>query len=171
MIRRGGLVMDQGLSLHLDVPETMPALIDAALKLAVAAVLGGLLGLDRQVRNKPLGLRTNMLVAIGSCAFALIVMDLADLFRRQPDLGTIDPSRVIQGIIEGIGFLGTGAIIQSRGQVLGTTTGASIWVVGAIGIACGFGLYMHATLLALIAFFILTVLGAVENWFDRRKEP
>jgi putative Mg2+ transporter-C (MgtC) family protein len=161
--------MDEGLPLHLDVPETLPALLDAALKLGTAGLLGGLLGLDRQVRNKPLGLRTNMLVAIGSCAFALIVMDLTDLFRRQPGLGTIDPSRVIQGIIEGIGFLGTGAIIQSRGQVVGATTGASIWVVGAIGIACGFGLYLHAALLAAIAFFILTVLGLAESWFERRK--
>jgi putative Mg2+ transporter-C (MgtC) family protein len=159
--------MTETLTLQLDVPETLPALKDAAIKLVVAALLGGLVGLDRELRNKPLGLRTNMLMAIGSCAFALIVMDLVDMFRRA-DLGQIDPSRVIQGIIEGIGFLGTGAIIQSRGQVLGATTGASIWVVGAIGIACGFGLYLHAALLAFIAFFILTVLGFVERWFERR---
>jgi putative Mg2+ transporter-C (MgtC) family protein len=159
--------MEGGLTLQLNVPETLPALKDAAFKLVVAALLGGLLGLDREIRNKPLGLRTNMLMAIGSCAFALIVMDLVDLFQRA-DLGPIDPSRVIQGIIEGIGFLGTGAIIQSRGQVVGATTGASIWVVGAIGIACGFGLYLHATLLAFIAFFILSVLGLVERWFERR---
>jgi putative Mg2+ transporter-C (MgtC) family protein len=158
--------MNENLTLQLDVPESWASLEDAALKLVAAALLGGLVGIDREIRGKPLGLRTNMLMALGSCAFALIVMDLVDLFRRA-DIGQIDPSRVIQGIVEGIGFLGTGAIIQSRGRVVGATTGASIWVVGAIGIACGFGLYLHATLLAGVAFFILAVLGYVERWLER----
>jgi putative Mg2+ transporter-C (MgtC) family protein len=153
----------------LDLPESIASLQDAALKLGAAALLGGLLGLEREVRNKPLGLRTNMLMSIGACAFALIVMDLVELFRRDPDLGPIDPSRVIQGIIEGIGFLGTGAIIQARGQVVGATTGATIWVVGALGLACGFGLFLHAVLLAVIAFLVLSVLGALERWIARRN--
>jgi putative Mg2+ transporter-C (MgtC) family protein len=72
---------------------------------------------------------------------------------------------VVQGIIEGIGFLGTGAIIQSRGDVLGATTGATIWVVGAIGIACGFGFYVHAAAAAVVAFLVLTVLGGIERMF------
>ena len=106
-----------------------------------------------------------MLVALGACAFGLITVDVVELFRRDPELGSVDPSRVIQGIIEGIGFLGTGAIIQSRGNVHGATTGATIWVVGAIGIACAFGLLMQAAAVTIIAFVVLAVLGAIERRF------
>ena len=147
----------------LDIPETIATLQDSGLRLLAAAFLGGLLGLDREVKDKPLGLRTNMLVAIGSCSFGLIVMDLAAMFRAMDDQAHVDPSRVIEGIVGGIGFLGTGAIIQSRGGVVGATTGATIWVVGAIGLACGFGLYMHAAMVAVISFFVLTVLGMVTR--------
>ena len=106
-------------------------------------LLGGLPGLDREFKNKPLGLRTNILVAVGACSFGLIVMELVELFRRAGDLDHVDPARVIEGVVGGIGFLGTGAIIQSRGSIVGATTGATIWVVGAINLACGFGLYLH----------------------------
>ena len=150
-------------TMPLDIPETIATLQDSGLRLLVAAVLGGLLGLDREVKDKPLGLRTNMLVAIGACSFGLIVMDLVELFRRMGDLGHVDPARVVEGIVGGIGFLGTGAIIQSRGEVVGATTGATIWVVGAIGLACGFGLYLHATMVAVISFFVLSVLGMITR--------
>ena len=113
----------------------------------MAALLSGLLGLDRELRHKPLGLRTNILVALGACSFGLMTLELVDLFRHDQSLGTVDPSRVVQGI----GFLGTGAIIHSRGEVRGVTTGATVWVVGAIGLACGFGMYLHAAVLALAA--------------------
>ena len=155
----------------LDIPETLATVQDAGLRLLAAALLGGLLGLDREVKDKPLGLRTNMLVAIGACSFGLIVMDLTELFREMGDLGHVDPARVVEGIVGGIGFLGTGAIIQSRGQVVGATTGATIWVVGAIGLACGFGLYLHATLVAAISFFVLAVLGLVTRRLAGRKDP
>ena len=147
----------------LDIPETIATLQDSGLRLLAAAILGGLLGLDREVKDKPLGLRTNMLVSIGACSFGLIVMDLAEMFRQMGDLGHVDPARVVEGIVGGIGFLGTGAIIQSRGEVVGATTGATIWVVGAIGLACGFGLYLHAALVAVISFFVLSVLGMVTR--------
>ena len=95
----------------------------------------------------------------------------AALWREMGDLGHVDPARVVEGIVGGIGLLGTGAIIQSRGQVVGATTGATIWVVGAIGLACGFGLYMHATLVAAISFFVLAVLGLVTRRLAGRKDP
>jgi len=147
-----------------DIPETIATLQDSGVRLLVAALLGGLLGLDREVKDKPLGLRTNMLVAIGACSFGLIVMELAAMFRAMGDQAHVDPSRVVEGIVGGIGFLGTGAIIQSRGGVVGATTGATIWVVGAIGLACGFGLYMHATMVALVSFFVLSVLGMITRY-------
>ena len=140
------------------------------LRLGVAALLGAVLGFERELKDKPLGLRTNMLVALGACSFGLITLDLVELFRGEPGPGNVDPSRVVQGIIEGIGFLGTAAIIRSRGDVTGTTTGATIWVVGAVGLACAFGLFVHAIAVTVIAFLVLSVLGAVERWF-RRGEP
>lgn len=94
-----------------------------------------------------------------------MTLELVDLFRHDQSLGTVDPSRVVQGIVEGIGFLGTGAIIHSRGEVRGVTTGATVWVVGAIGLACGFGMYLHAAVLALAALAVLTVLGLIERRF------
>ena len=135
----------------IDVVEHPNDLLQLLLRLGLAALLSGLLGLDRELRHKPLGLRTNILVALGACSFGLMTLELVDLFRHDQSLGTVDPSRVVQGIVEGIGFLGTGAIIHSRGEVRGVTTGATVWVVGAIGLACGFGMYLHAAVLALAA--------------------
>lgn len=156
---------DYDLGSMLAASGDMADLKEAVTRLGAAALLAGILGLEREIRNKPLGLRTNILVAVGACSFGLITMELVDLFRRDDGLGTIDPSRVVQGIVEGIGFLGTGAIIQSRGDVYGATTGATIWVVGAIGIACGFGFYLQAAAAAVVALLVLTVLGAVESYF------
>ena len=150
----------------LDLVDQVGDLQELLLRLGAAAILSGLLGLDREIKNKPLGLRTNILVALGACSFGLVTLELVELFRADPKLGqVVDPSRVVQGIVEGIGFLGTGAIIHSRGRVQGTTTGAAIWVVGAIGIACGFGFYLHAAAVAAIAFIVLTMLGAIERLF------
>jgi putative Mg2+ transporter-C (MgtC) family protein len=159
-----------GLGSLLAASDGMADLKEVLTRLGAAALLSGILGLERELRSKPLGLRTNILVALGACSFGLITMELVDLFRRDDSLGAIDPSRVVQGIIEGIGFLGTGAIIQSRGDVYGATTGATIWVVGAIGIACGFGFYLHAAAATVVAFLVLTVLGGIERLFRGGSE-
>lgn len=161
---------DYGLGGMLAASGDLTDLKESVTRLGAAAVLAGILGLERELRHKPLGLRTNILVALGACSFGLITMELIDLFRRGDGLGTIDPSRVVQGIIEGIGFLGTGAIIQSRHDVYGATTGATIWVVGAIGIACGFGFFLQATAAAVVALLVLTVLGAIESYFRSGAE-
>ncbi|MFO1067866.1 MAG: MgtC/SapB family protein [Geminicoccaceae bacterium] len=152
----------------LEFPESLGDLPEMLLRLGAAALLGGILGLERELKDKPLGLRTNMLMALGACAFGLLTVDVVELFRRDPELGHVDPSRVIQGIVEGIGFLGTGAIIQARGNVQGATTGATIWVVGAIGIACSFGLLLLAVTVTGIALLVLAVLGGVERLLRTR---
>ncbi|HET6470016.1 MAG TPA: MgtC/SapB family protein [Geminicoccaceae bacterium] len=143
----------------IDLPDTAILLEDAALRLIAAGIMGLLIGLDREVKHKPLGLKTNTLVAMGAAAFGLIVMELVHVLDRQQGLGPIDPSRVVQGIIEGIGFLGAGAIIRGRGEVIGATTGATIWVVGAIGLACGFGLVYLAGLITGLVLLVLVGLG------------
>jgi putative Mg2+ transporter-C (MgtC) family protein len=135
-------------------------------RLLLACVLAALIGLDRELRSKPVGLRTMMLVSLGAAAFSVVVVEMVQIMdevgRDQASLA-MDPSRVVEGIVGGIGFLGAGAIIQGRDRVLGVTTGASIWVVGAIGMACGFGFYVHAAVVTGIAILVLTVLGAIER--------
>lgn len=131
-------------------------------RLGAAAGLAALLGMDRELRGKAIGLRSFMLVSLGAAAFSLITLELIFSMQESEALA-MDPSRVVEGIIGGIGFLGAGAIIQGQRRVHGVTTGASIWVVGAIGMACGFGFFVQAVAIAVIAAIILTVLGLIER--------
>src|SRR5437899_11716142 len=108
-----------------------------ALKLILAALPGGCVGIERQMREKPAGLRTNMLICMGSALFMLIAVRLGAA------LG-VDSSRISAQIITGIGFLGAGAVLHSHGFVLGLTTAATIWVVAGIGMAVGSGFYVIA---------------------------
>jgi len=125
----------------------------------VAVSLGGLLGWERESSNKPAGLRTMMMVGLGSAGFTAVVFWMY----RTVDPGQgVDPTRVVQGVVGGIGFLGAGAIIQARGSVQGITTAATIWVVGAIGVACGVGQYVIAGGVTAYAFVILWAIGALE---------
>src|SRR6478735_730034 len=106
------------------------ALAAVVLRLIVATVLGGLVGWEREASHKAAGLRTHMLVAIGAAAFTIAGLDLEQAIGTGRAEGT---TRVLQGIVQGIGFLGAGQIILSRGSVHGMTTAVGIWVIGAIG--------------------------------------
>ncbi len=139
-----------------------------ALRLGAAIALSCLIGLDRELKDKPLGLRTHMLVALGAASFCLIMIELLHMSNPGANARPIDAGRVLEGIIGGIGFLGAGAIIQGRQRVFGATTGAAIWVVGAIGMACGFGFFVQAIAITLLALFVLTVLGLLERGGRRR---
>jgi putative Mg2+ transporter-C (MgtC) family protein len=132
---------------------------EAALRLVLAVVLGAVVGIDRELKHKPLGLRTNMLVALGAASFSLMALHLVDLLQHGSQNIQIDPSRVMEAIVGAIGFLGAAAIIQERSELFGATTGAGIWVVGAIGMACGFGFYAIAATVTVVAVFVLTLLG------------
>jgi putative Mg2+ transporter-C (MgtC) family protein len=127
-------------------------------RLVLATALGGIFGWDRERRDKPAGLRTHMLVSLGSAAFMTLAFDV----RTDTGGQAIDPTRVLQGLVGGLGFLGAGTIIQGRGHVSGLTTAASVWVVGAVGAAAGLGAYVLAIATALLALPVLTLLGAVE---------
>lgn len=121
----------------------------------VAAILGGVLGLEREFKSKSAGVRTHMLVAIGAALFVLIP--------SQAGATTDEISRVIQGIVAGIGFLGAGAIISGSavGQPRGLTTAASIWLTAAVGVASGVGREMLATIVVLLALFVLYLVPAI----------
>ena len=119
------------------------------LGLLFAVVLGGAIGLEREINGKPAGLRTNIIICLGAAAFTLVARRLGV---DAPDA----PGRVAAGIITGVGFLGAGALIQEGSGVHGLTTAAGIWLVASIGVACGMGYYLLAaltTFLALVALF------------------
>lgn len=123
---------------------------DVVLRLGAATIIGGVIGADRELRRKPAGLKTLALVALGG-AFAPVVM----LANTNPDPNPM--SRVIQGVLTGIGFLGAGVIMTRRdkGDVEGLTTAAAIWLVAGIGVACGLGLYMQAVVATALALAVL----------------
>ena len=130
------------------------------IRLGVAAGIGFLVGLERELKSKNLGLRTNMLVAIGAALFGLIGSEMMARFEGMPS-GALqfDPSRIIEGIITGIGFLGAGAIIQGRQDIHGGTTAACVWVLGGVGLACGLGLYGLAVVAGAMLIVVLAVIG------------
>lgn len=141
-----------------DVPDA-EQVTRILIRMLLAAVLGGLLGYERESKGKAAGIRTHMLVAMGAAMFVLV-----------PELDGMqvaDMSRVIQGIVTGIGFLGAGAIVKraSEADVQGLTTAAGIWMTAAIGVACGLGRETTAVLATLLA---LGVLALVPLVVDRR---
>jgi putative Mg2+ transporter-C (MgtC) family protein len=131
------------------------SLLEAWLQLIAAIFLGGLLGWERQSGGKPAGLRTHILVSLGAATFTMVASYLTN--SNAPPLSG-DPTRVIQGVITGIGFLGAGVIIHEQGGVHGLTTAASIWIAGALGAACGAGALWLAALTAVHALVVLRVL-------------
>lgn len=145
---------------------------EVIIRLCLAAFLAALVGINRELQHKPFGLRTHMLLSLGTALFVLITMEFVYEQRAIAGGMNIDPSRVIQGIIAGIGFLGAGAIIRTHHHLVGATTGAGIWVVGGIGLACGLGLYWHAILVTIIALVIFVILYPLHIYLQRktRKE-
>jgi putative Mg2+ transporter-C (MgtC) family protein len=138
----------------------MPPL-DLMLRLLLAAGLGAAIGVERELRRKPAGLRTNMLIAVGAALFTTISIRLGTAG------GT--PDRIAAQIVTGIGFLGAGAILRSGESVHGMTTAATIWVNAAVGMAAGAGEYTMASVATAITLVVLTALEPVENYFDRRR--
>src|SRR6478672_3698668 len=132
------------------------------IKLIVAAILGGIIGLERQIRDKPAGLRTNILICVGSTLFMSISTKVAQM------LGG-DPTRIAAQIISGIGFLGAGAVLHSHGFVLGLTTAATIWVVAGVGMALGSGMYAVAVFTTAMSLAILYFLSFIEDRIQGRK--
>ena len=133
---------------------------DAAWRLLLAAGLGTAIGLEREYRQKPAGLRTNILIALGSALFTI----LSSLMGHES--GTAD--RIAAQIVTGIGFLGGGAILRSGKAVHGMTTAATIWVNAAIGMAAGAGHFMLATITAALTLAVLVLLPPIEIYFEHR---
>jgi putative Mg2+ transporter-C (MgtC) family protein len=144
--------------------------LEMVLRLLMAAALGGLIGAERERRpNSGAGLRTHALVSIAA-ALVMIVSVYGFMSVLSPGRIVLDPSRVAAQVVSGVGFLGAGIIIFRRNAVRGLTTAASIWAVAAVGLACGCGLYVCASVGTLIMWFILTVMKKVEHkYFPQRR--
>jgi putative Mg2+ transporter-C (MgtC) family protein len=133
------------------------------LRLGLACIFGMIIGIDREWRNKPAGLRTHMLVCLAAATFTILAVEISAAVASVKPESSADPVRIIEAVTAGVAFLGAGTIIQSRGNVQGVTTGASIWLAGAIGLACGAGYYVLAAVNVVLAIVILTVLGWVVH--------
>jgi putative Mg2+ transporter-C (MgtC) family protein len=129
-------------------------------RLIVAAILGGIVGLEREIRHKPAGLRTNMFICLGSALFTVLSDELAGKY------GIGDHTRIAAQIIPGIGFLGAGAILRERGTVVGLTTAATIFVVASMGMAVGGGMYWTGIFACLFIVMMLVVVGWLEDLFS-----
>jgi putative Mg2+ transporter-C (MgtC) family protein len=132
-------------------------------RLLLAAVLGGLIGMERQLKRRPAGLRTNMLICFGAALFTMLSSELAGAFGA-------DKTRIASQIIPGIGFIGAGSILRDRGSVTGLTTAATIFVVASVGMACGGGMYALAIVSTLLIVICLAVLGRMETQFDLKSQ-
>jgi putative Mg2+ transporter-C (MgtC) family protein len=127
------------------------------IRLLIAAILGGAIGLERQLRHRPAGLRTNMFICFGAAMFTVLSRQLA---------GTeADSARIAAQIIPGIGFIGAGSILHARGSVTGLTTASTLFVVAGIGMAAGGGLYITAVFATVLILMALAVLGKLEHNF------
>jgi putative Mg2+ transporter-C (MgtC) family protein len=135
----------------------------SATRLLAAMILGAIVGLEREVRQKAAGLRTNMLVAIAACLFVLVGIELAELRFGDESAQRNDPLRLIEAVTAGVAFLAAGLIFTSKGEVRNITTGASLWLAGAIGLTCGAGQIPLAALATLIVVFVLAILGRLER--------
>lgn len=148
------------------LPEIATDWVQALLRLLAATAVGGALGLNRELSDKPAGLRTHALVALGSALMAIVAVELASEGGRiQVDAA----SRVVQGVIAGIGFIGGGVILHKDGRnVQGLTTAATIWLAAALGIACGLGLWQTAVVTVVVVLVVLVVGRFVEGILHRR---
>ena len=128
------------------------------IRLLVATALGALIGFEREYHAKEAGVRTHLLVAVGSCLFMILSTYGFDAFLNQ-DHVSFDPSRIASQVVTGIGFIGAGTIILQKQMVRGLTTAAGVWVTAAIGLACGAGMYAIACVTTVI---VLTSLGLIN---------
>ena len=143
---------------------TMIPAWELALRTVLSALLGGLIGWERETRGKPLGFRTMILVSLAVTVYVLSAMQTAAT-RGEP----VDAGRLMAGVAQGVGFLGAGMILHRRGQVRWLTTAAAMWAAAAVGLAVGMGQYLIAVLGAVLVFLTLRGLVVIEeHWLGRK---
>lgn len=133
-------------------------LSNITIRLFLSTLLGGLLGWEREARRQNAGLRTHMVISVGSCLLMLISIYIPQTFSGYPN---VDPGRIAAQVVSGIGFLGAGAIFRLGGSTHGLTTAATIWAVAAVGLSVGAGMYEAAIIVTLLLLFVLSILDKV----------
>jgi len=151
-------------------PLALASWTEVVLRLGIAALLGLLIGLDRELRGHDAGIRTHALVSLSSAMIMVSSLMLADEMGASGDRP--DPLRAIQGLSQAIGFIAAGMIFVRRGAVVNMTTAANIWIAAAIGIACGCGQYRVVAVGAALALVLVILVGAVERFLpeERKKD-
>ncbi|MDO5658690.1 MAG: MgtC/SapB family protein [Paracoccus sp. (in: a-proteobacteria)] len=142
----------------------------ALLRLSAALILGAVIGWEREAARKGAGLRTHLMVSMAACLFTLVAFELVGLFDESTAVEA-DPLGLIGAVTSGVAFLAAGSIIVSGGKVQGLTTGAGLWLAGAIGLTCGIGRVPLAALAAFMAFVVLRVLGRFLPASDEDLPP
>lgn len=142
----------------------MESAFETFAKVLLTVLLSGLIGCEREVRHKGAGLRTHILVGVGSALIVLTSFHVSDVYK---DVTFVDPSRMIAGVVTGIGFLCAGTIIRGGKQIIGLTTAATLWVVSGVGIAVGCEHYSAAIIVTLTVFFVLIGLRSFEKQLDK----
>ena len=144
-----------------------------AARLLLAAIFGAAIGFEREWRNRPAGLRTHVLVCVAAATFAILTIEIihAPMFTADAlgDAVKVDPIRIVEAVTAGVAFLAAGVVIFTRGQVHGLTTGAGMWLAGAIGVACGLGLWQIALFSTVLALLVLILLYAFEKKMDMNQ--
>lgn len=137
------------------------------IRLTLSVLLSGLIGLERQLRRRTAGLRTHILVCLGSCLIMLTSLYVFDIYKN---IVPLDPARIAAGVITGIGFLGAGAIMREQSEIRGLTTAASLWVVAGIGLAIGVGFFSAGIFTAILTLVTLLFLRRLEGMMLLRKK-
>lgn len=146
-----------------------------AARLLLATLFGALIGFEREWRDRPAGLRTHILVCVASATFAILTIEIvhAPMFAADTmkEAVKVDPVRVVEAVTAGVAFLAAGVVIFTRGEVKGLTTGAGMWLAGAIGVACGLGLWQVALFATLLALVVLGLLQSLQAKLEMNQSP
>lgn len=132
------------------------------LRIAAAALFGGLMGIERDLHARPAGLRTNMMIAIGACLFGILSSEA-----YKDATGTQDPARIASLVVQGIGFLGAGVLIKGDMKIVGLTTASTIWLAAAVGLACGAGMIPLAAFVTIFSLILLVALNPLSRKLEK----
>lgn len=149
----------------LEGSQTVTPPAEILLRLTLAAAFGAIIGIDRELKDRPAGLRTHMLTALAAALFTLLTLELFHQVQQIGEHVSADPIRIVEAVTAGVAFLAAGAIITTRGEVRGLTTGAGMWLAGALGLACGGGYYLIAIVGAILAIIILVGLKFLQRHY------
>lgn len=161
--------MPETLAQELSLSMTMPLEV-VFLRIAGAAVLCGLIGLEREMHRIEAGLRTNMLIGVAAAILSVITLEMMNELHATSEAARMDPIRLVEAVTAGVAFLAAGVVVYTRGDVKGLTTGASMWLAGAIGLAAGLGLWPLALMGSALGIVILWILRKMQVAAGAKEE-